>query len=325
METSRTSNIEPVALIFFNRPKTLKEVFGEIKKAKPSKLFLIQDGARQGNKDDIVKVKECRKIVEDIDWDCEVFKNYSDVNLGCGRRPFTGIDWVFKHVDRAIILEDDCVPSQSFFRFCSETLERYSDDKRIFLITGVNMELETKNCKDSYFFGHSGTNTGWASWRRCWENIDYNMDFVNDQHTMKLLKRKLKMISGNKGLNEIKTFIRTNERLKNNENISYWDVQWQSVRNLQNQLSIIPSKNLITNIGVGDDATHSPKIKLDEINTKKGKINFFLNQRYELEFPLKHPKYIIQNIEYDKKVDKKIHPNLFIRVMGKLKRNLFKR
>jgi hypothetical protein len=305
----------PVALVFFNRPHALSKVFAEVKKAKPTILFLIQDGPRKDNNDDIIKVAECRKIVEQVDWDCDVRRNYSAENLGCGRRPFTGISWVFSKVDRAIILEDDCVPSQSFFPFCSELLERYLHDERVFLISGMNMELKTATCKESYFFGYSGTNWGWASWRRCWEKVDYNMDFVNDLYTIRLLKEKLKMISGKKGLNEIKIFIETNERLNRGENISYWDVQWQTVRYMHSQLSIIPAKNMITNIGIGEGATHSKII--DKRKPNKGKINFFFNDRYEIDFPLAHPRYLLQNIDYDKKVDARIYPNILIRAIRK--------
>ena len=203
MQINSNVEIAPVALIFFNRPETFQKVFDEVKKVKPSKLFLIKDGPRNENTEDIGKIAKCMEIVDKIDWKCEVRKNYSAENLGCGRRPYTGIDWVFSQVDHAIILEDDCVPSESFFYFCSEMLERYSLDERIFLITGCNLELETKNCNESYFFGYSGTNWGWASWRRCWENMDYNMEFTNDQSTVKLLADKLKIISGKKGLREV--------------------------------------------------------------------------------------------------------------------------
>jgi len=96
-----------VALIFFNRPDTLQKVFEKVKKASPSKLFLIQDGPRDNNESDKKLIEKCRNIVNDIDWECKVFKNYSDKNLGSGLRPYTGITWVFEHVDKAIFLEDD--------------------------------------------------------------------------------------------------------------------------------------------------------------------------------------------------------------------------
>lgn len=113
----------PVALIFFIRPDTFKHVFEQVKKIKPRQLFLIQDGTRTNNPNDLEKIMECRKIAENIYWKCEIHRNYSDVNLGCGTRPATGISWVFQHVDRAIILEDDCIPEPTFFPYCERLLE----------------------------------------------------------------------------------------------------------------------------------------------------------------------------------------------------------
>ena len=120
-----------VTLIFFNRPNTLEKVFEKVKQAKPPKLFLIQDGAREGNSEDLHRIKKCRSIVENIDWECEVYKNYSDTNLGCGVRPQSGITWVLSQVESTIILEDDCVPDMTFFPYCDEMLEKYKDDERI--------------------------------------------------------------------------------------------------------------------------------------------------------------------------------------------------
>ena len=115
-----------VTLIFFNRSDTLEKVFEKIRMARPPKLFLVQDGARENNSKDIEGIRACRKIVENIDWECEVFKNYSEVNLGCGVRPQSGITWVLSQVESTIILEDDCVPEMSFFDYCDEMLEKYN-------------------------------------------------------------------------------------------------------------------------------------------------------------------------------------------------------
>lgn len=141
----------PVALVFFNRPDTLKEVFESIRRARPSKLFLIQDGAREGNEKDRINIPKCRAIVEDVDWDCEVHKIYSDENLGCGYRIYSGVSEAFKHVDRLVIIEDDIVIGEDMLPFCAEMLERYKDDQRIDKISGMNHVIEYKECPYSYF------------------------------------------------------------------------------------------------------------------------------------------------------------------------------
>ena len=130
----------PVAFIIFKRPDTTKKVFETIRQIKPSKLFVIADGPRE-EKRETEKCAATRAIIDSIDWDCEVLKNYSDLNLGCKKRVATGLDWVFSIVEEAIILEDDCVPHPTFYRFCEKLLEKYRDDKRIMTICGTNIKV----------------------------------------------------------------------------------------------------------------------------------------------------------------------------------------
>ena len=144
----------PVAFIIFNRPDTTRIVFEEIKKAKPEKLLIIADGPRNNKPGEKERCAETRAIVENIDWECEVLRNYSDKNMGCKNRVASGLNWVFENVEEAIILEDDCLPDQSFFRYCQELLEKYRDDKRIMLIAGDNMLFENNKQKYSYYFSN---------------------------------------------------------------------------------------------------------------------------------------------------------------------------
>jgi hypothetical protein len=128
----------PVALIIFKRPDTTERVFETIRQAKPPKLLVVADGPRTDQPGEAEKCAATRAIIDRVDWDCEVLKNYSDSNLGCGLRPATGISWVFEQVEEAIVLEDDCVPHPTFFRFCEELLEYYRHDERIMSISGIN-------------------------------------------------------------------------------------------------------------------------------------------------------------------------------------------
>lgn len=130
------SNFEltiPVVLIIFNRPHLVKRVFDEIRRAKPPRLYIIADGPRPHHPDDVEKCLAARAIIEEVDWDCKVFKNFSDVNLGCGQRTASGLDWVFSLEEQAIIFDDDCLPHPTLFRFYQEMLERYRGDDRIVL------------------------------------------------------------------------------------------------------------------------------------------------------------------------------------------------
>ena len=312
----------PILLIFFNRPDCLEQTFNEIRKAKPEKLYLFQDGARADKPSDDENINKCRQIVQNIDWECEVQEMFCEVNNGCGKGPFKAINWLFENETEGIVLEDDCIASQSFFKFCTEMLEKYRNDDRIFLITGCNMELYTQ-VDSSYFFGYSGTNWGWASWRRNWDKMDYECSWIENTNIHNQLKTFLVKNDGKKGKCELESFKRANRLIKGGTNVSYWDVQWQAIRYLNHQLSIIPSKNLITNIGLGPTSTHAVGVSIpNEYHSKAGVVNFCYNERYDLDFPLNHPKAVIPNIEYDSKIGKALYPNLFVKIISKGKRVL---
>ncbi len=314
-----------VLLIFFNRPDNFKKVFEQVKKARPSRLYLSCDGAREGNQNDVVKIAQCKEIAKDIDWECEVYENYSDVNLGCGRGPKAGIDFMFQREEYGIILEDDCIPSVSFFRFCKEMLEKYKDDRRIYMVTGLNSDKESLSCEDSYFFGYSGANWGWATWKREWEKLDYELQITKDAPTMKLLEQHTKTITP-RAFHFTKQMKKTYQRLQNGEDISYWDLQWQIQKFTNHQLAVIPQKNLITNIGVGEDSTHAKHTRADKTAGQTvGKISFLYNRQYELQFPLKHPQHMIPDITYDRRVDRGLFPVLAVRIVQKLKYELCRR
>lgn len=156
----------PILLIFFNRPTAFAQVFEKVREAKPKTLILAQDGAR--NERDHAGIQACRKIAESVDWNCEVIRDYSSENLGCGMKPFTAITNALQKFEKIIILEDDCIPSQSFFRYCDELLERYKNDDRIAYISGLN-HFERWDCGDyDYFFSRAASIGAWATWQNRW-------------------------------------------------------------------------------------------------------------------------------------------------------------
>ena len=305
----------PVALIFFNRPETLKKVFQKVKEARPSKLFLIQDGARADNEFDIDKVKQCRDIVNDIDWECEVYKNYSDINLGCGVRPYTGISWVFEHVDRAIILEDDCIPAHSFFQFCEEMLEKYENDSRIGIISGLNYFGNYDFGGYSYGFVKSGAIWGWATWKNRWDKYDFYLKKIDEEYVRKNIELDITPRFAAK--KRLATWESAKQELDKNKRVSYWDYQWGFTRHLNSWLSIVPKYNQITNIGIGTGSTHSGNnIKLLPRKIAK----FFFMDVKELEFPLNHPDFVLSDRSYDAEYYKIIYPNIFVGFLRKISR-----
>lgn len=288
----------PVLMVFFNRAEPLKQVFNAVKAAKPSKLFLAQDGAREGNVSDAQKVEECRQVVSEIDWDCEVFYNYSDTNLGCGKRMSSAISWAFESVDRLMILEDDCVPGEDFFPFCEELLEKYKDDSRISMISAMNHLEEYHNFNnDSYIFCNSGAIWGWATWKRQWENYDFEMSFVDRLDAFDKIKTahypkcyKYDLLS--QGKDRVKT-------VKEGRKLSSWTFQFNMIRFLNHQLTIVPAVNMVSNVGLTSDSTHA----LGNIKQMpKGLRPLFFMPTHKIEFPLRHPECTYCDDRFDKMV-----------------------
>jgi len=304
-----------VAIIFFVRPDKLEKVFNQVRKSKPSKLFLIQDGPRENNyEDDMINIKKCREIVENIDWDCEVYKDYSEVNLGVGKRPASGISWVFEHTDKAIILEDDCVPDLSFFSFSKNMLDKYENDERIMLISGMNL-LEQYDTNYSYIFSKACTIGAWATWKRVWDQYDYEIKLFDD----KKIKQKLKEEIGFKNIIDLKFWAwnLTREKINHNEKLQWWDYQLSFLIYLNSGLGIVPSKNLIKNIGFGEGASN--------VSNKEDGLHFNINS-FKLEENLKHPKEIKWDYNFDKKLYdvQKIKVNKLKIFLSKIKRKLLR-
>lgn len=268
----------PIAFIIFNRSDLTKKVFAEIRKIKPESLYIIADGPR--NEAEKVKCQEARAVVEDIDWQCEVHKNYSDTNLGCKKRVSSGLDWFFENVESGIILEDDCLPSQDFFCYCENLLEFYKQDERVMMISGTNLLKEWKSNRQSYHFSVYGGIWGWASWKRAWKFYDVDMKLWNSDES----KNKIKAIL-------------TYKQYKNREilfnktfagEIDTWDYQWHFARLLQSGLTAVPSVNLVSNIGFRHDATHTKSLA-ETANLP----------RIKLDFPLKPSEKISADFKYD--------------------------
>lgn len=300
-----------VLLIFFVRVEKTEEVFNEIRKARPSKLFLYQDGPRAERKDDMQKIEACRKIVEQIDWDCEVFRYYQDKNFGCDPSEYIAQKWMFSHVDKGIILEDDDVPSQSFFPFCKELLDKYEHDYRINIICGMN-NLGSTSSNASYIFTRYGSIWGWATWKRNVDLWDKDFKWMNDEETVKSLKIKYP---------NFKQLIRVCKYHISTGRDHYESIlgahQW-----LNHQLNIVPTQNMITNIGIGADTTHS----CDDINKlPKATRKLLYQPRHEIDFPIIHPDYVVEDMGFKRKFEKLCRPNKFVwflrRIEGFIYRN----
>lgn len=272
----------PVLLLVFNRSEVTKRVFEQIRKVRPKNLFIAADGPRSNVPGDREKCRLVRESVSRIDWDCEVKRLYRDGNLGCKRAISGAIDWFFAHVNEGIILEDDCIPAPSFFPFCEELLEHYRDDRRIMMISGLNA-VATCEIESSYLFSIYGSICGWATWRRAWDCMDVDMNLWPKAKESDVLESTL--------VNEYPPVLRRRlfDKCYRGE-IDSWGYPWLFARIIQNGLSIVPRVNLISNIGFGQDATH----------TKKGNHPGANLPLEDITFPLKHPDFIVPNVEFDR-------------------------
>jgi hypothetical protein len=243
-----TSLNTPVVFIIFNRPDLTQIVFDAIRQAKPTQLFVIADGARFPEESE--RCQQSRRIIKQVDWDCQVLTNYADTNLGCRKRVSSGIDWVFEHVEEAIILEDDCLPHPSFFRYCQELLDYYREDKRIWCISGNNFQDGQCRGNGSYYFSNYNHCWGWASWRRAWQQYDHalsNWQTVRDGHYLKsILDSEL----------EIKYWGDIFERLATLGQPNSWAYPWTFTCWQNSGLTVLPNVNLVSNIGFRSDGTH---------------------------------------------------------------------
>lgn len=296
MTEKKESEIEvAVLLVFFNRPEVLKQTFFQIKKARPSILLLYQDGPRTNHPSDSALIQQCRNTVSDIDWQCKVYTKYQEVNQGCDPSGYLAHTWAFSIVDKCIVLEDDCVPDLSFFWFCKEMLDRYEFDTRVCRISGMNHLGEYKTNESSYFFTTSGSIWGWASWRRVVSQWDPDYNFLNDKNTLD----QLKMYCNSIGV-RFKDFINTCKWHKKTGK-EHFESIFYSYRLLNSGLTIVPSRNMICNIGLTADSTHATAdIKL----LPKGIQRVFNMKTYSMKEPIRHPQYVMNNLEYVKKVNK---------------------
>ena len=290
-----------VLFIIFNRPDTSERVLEEIIKAGPKKIYVAGDGPRNSSEKPIIE--ETRNMVRQktLDMDCEYL--FRDQNLGCKRGVIGAIDWFFENETEGIILEDDCLPTADFFVFCNSMLDQYEQDKEVMHIAGSNLLIESENAS-SYYFSRLPNIWGWATWKRAWESYDPEMQKIEEFKSGSILRD----IIPNAKLRSRYTKLYD----KIYRGVDTWDFQWTYSTIMNNGLCIIPNKNLISNIGFGNNATHS-------IDPENPLANLKLEP---FESALNHPK----NKTIDRMAEKRFleitnsMPPIHLRVINKLKK-----
>jgi hypothetical protein len=284
----------PVVLFVFSRPDTLKKVFDVLKKVKPKVLFLVSDAPRdfvQGEKD---KVMESRKVVSEIDWECRVIKIYETTNQGLYTMLWSSMDKVFKEYDRCIFLEDDVVPSVSFFYFMEDLLEKFKDDERIQQISGMNfLDIYPKNLSDSYFYSKETSIWGFGLWRRTYLSFDREHSYGKNEYLLKRLKKNMPRSNFKRVINYVKHSV-------SDGHVAGFEYYFGLDKFINNRVSVVPKYNMISNIGCVNESQHENTY----ITMPKEVQRMYYMKTYELEFPLKHNEYVIEDECYGKKARK---------------------
>ena len=237
-----------ILFLVFNRPLLTQAVFDTIKKSRPSRIFIAADGPRKNNESDAILCKKVRDVVNQVDWDCEIKTLFREENLGCRTAITSAIDWFFDHTDAGIILEDDCLPSESFFNFCALTLEKYKSNEKIMQINGSFHLSQFKSFDESYYFSKLNSCWGWATWKRAWGTFDADMIGYEESRD----KGEIDKYYENR---QISNWMISYLEEANSPSCGIWSTQWSYSILKNNGLCINPTFNLVNNIGFFDAPT----------------------------------------------------------------------
>jgi len=269
-----------VALFVFNRPETTRAVVRAVAEARPPVLYVVADGPRPEHPEDVERCRAVREAVDGaVDWPCEVRRRTSETNQGCGRSVASGVSWVLSQEDRAVFLEDDCVPHPTFFRFCDEILERHRDDPRVSQVCGHNRLQRWKAEEQSYHFAYYGSAWGWATWRRAWALFDPLLSSWDEPGLLAAIEARL----GDAG--ESRYFV---ENCAPGSGQVIWDYAWAFAQIARGLLTVIPSVSLVANIGFGAGATHTTRRPVAA-----------LEETEPMAFPLRPPPSVTRDALYD--------------------------
>jgi hypothetical protein len=280
--TFPSSPTAPVLLIIFNRPDTTRTVLKAVSRAAPSRLFVAADGPREGRPMDKELCSQALDVVRrGISWECDVQYLIRERNLGCGMAPAQAITWFFQKVEEGIIIEDDCLPADAFFPFCTLLLARYRNEVKVSQISGFNCQFGRKRGFASYYFSRIFHCWGWASWRRAWDGFDFEMKdykwFLAEKGLENLFPRK-----------SVQDFWKGNFDDAAHGDGSIWDYQWVYKNLKEGSLAIVPNGNMIENIGFGEAATHTSRT-----HARMPPVSFHIQQN------LVHPRFVIPDLAAD--------------------------
>lgn len=271
----------PVLFLTFNRLDYIKEPFEAIRQAQPPRLYLASDGPRENISDDLVKIENVRKwLLENVDWECEVKTLFQEKNLGCGKGIVAATTWFFQNEEQGIIIEDDCILHQSFFKLCDELLDKYKDNKNVWSIGALNPYIQSHLAKESYFFSSASYTLGWATWADRWSKYQYDFNVYSDKKIEDMIANVTTNKKRKKDLYRISQYLKV-------IGDDVWDYQWQMQVTFNRGMGILPAKNMVCNIG------------WEGIHCESKKKHPMLGLKIYDVYPLVHPQKIELNKYYE--------------------------
>jgi hypothetical protein len=292
----------PVAMLMYARPQTTRQVLGAVRAVRPRRLLAVADAAPADRPDLAERCEETRRLIDEIDWDCEVTTHYAERHMGLNRRVESGLDWVFEQVAEAIVLEDDCVPDPTFFRFCDELLARHRHDESVATVSGTTFDFGIDGGGSSYRFSRYPLIWGWATWRRAWDARHARLaswpelrdsrwldDLFDDPHAVAYWSSHFDQAYRGEGS---------------------WDFGWVLSSWIAGALAAVPSGNLVSNVGFGDGASHTHDDALSPYADLA---------RSPMRFPLVHPERLEADGDADRLLEETVWSGNVSRMFARLR------
>lgn len=291
----------PVAVIFFNRIEPLKQLVARLAEVKPPKIYLISDGARDGREGESEKVAECRKFMTNLPWTCEVYSNFAEKNMGCRMRVISGLDWLFEQEERAIVLEDDCIPELEFFPFMEYALDYYANEEDVISVGGTNYWEEYSPKNFDVIFTKYPVSTGWGTWRRAWQLMDRDLSLLEAMRKNHHLKD---------WLGSLRAELYWLYILKTKSNS--WAYRWAFTAFAHKKISAISAVNLIENVGFFDSQA---------TNTTESTVIEFPRANRFWKFQMRMPSVIESDSVFDRHLeDARFSKSLLYRIAWAIKK-----
>jgi len=240
----------PIVLFVYNRPHLTEQTLEALAMnllANESTLYIYADGPKENaSSESLQKIKEVRNIIRKKKWCKETFITESEKNLGLANSIIRGVTEVINKHGNIIVLEDDMITSQYFITYMNEALAKYFDATEVISIHGYCPPVDYK--KADTFFIKGADCWGWATWKRGWDQMNY--DPVD-------LKNKIER-SGKKYEFDYWGTYPYFQMLEDliDKKVDSWAILWYASAFVNNKLTLYPSYSLIKNTGTDDSATH---------------------------------------------------------------------